>query len=104
MNENWYQRSSWDDDAHIDFYKNYRLATKEIQEEAILTQAKLLANNLDETILKAAESLLLLWIADHFDKQKAKGVYELTIDVCKKMGDIERANQFENYLKSLKRR
>jgi hypothetical protein len=104
MNINWYQRSTWDDKAHLDFYKNYRLATKEVQEKAILTQAKLLAYNLDETILKAAESLLLLWIADHFDKKKAKEVYELTIDVCKKMGDLERANQFENYLKNLKRR
>jgi len=104
MSENWYQRSTWNDDAHLDFYKNYKLASKEVQEKSLIIQAHLLSENLDETVLKAAESLLLLWIANHFDREKAKDVYQLTIKVCKKMGDIDRANQFESYLKSLKRR
>ncbi len=104
MSENWYQRSSWGDEAHIEFYQNYKAADKELQEKAIVTQAKLLSKNSDETVLKAAESLLLLWIANHFDRKKAKEIYELTIVVCKKMGDIERANQFESYLKSLRHR
>ena len=104
MSENWYQRSSWGDDAHIEFYRNYKAADKLLQEKAIITQAKLLSKNSDETVLKAAESLLLLWIADHFDRKKAHEIYELTIVVCKKMGDIDRANQFESYLKSLRHR
>lgn len=103
MSDNWYKRSSWSDDAHLEFYSNYRKVSKEEQEKAILSQAKLLSTNKDATVLKAAESLLLLWIADHFDKKKAKEVYELTIEVCKRMGDIDRANQFEAYLKSLRR-
>ncbi len=104
MSINWYNRSAWSDEAHIDFYKNYKLAPKEEQEKALIIQARLLSENKDATVLKAAESLLLLWIANHFDREKAKDVYQLTIKVCKSMGDIDRANQFESYLKSLKRR
>lgn len=100
---NWYQNEKWSDEIHKEFYQNYRQAEASTQAKALIKQAEILSENLDQHILKAAESLLLLWVSQHFSREGAPPVYRLIIKVSKRMGDVERATQFERYLNDLRR-
>ncbi|WP_421750403.1 hypothetical protein [Croceimicrobium sp.] len=95
---NWYQHLNWDDEAHQDFYQHYRQAEAEKQELALLHQAELLSKHLDNTTLKAAESLLILWMSQHFNTENAARVYELMQAICTRIGDHDRAKDFKNKL------
>lgn len=97
----WYQHKNWDEETHSNFYSNYRLAEKETQSIALIHQASLLCKHLDENTLKAGESLLILWMRDHFDKSKLVEVYSLMATICHRIGDHHRARDFEAKLKSI---
>lgn len=96
---NWFQNKNWSDESHLEFYQNYRLADSETQAKALITQAELLCKHLDGNTLKAAESLLILWMKDHFDKETARKVYELMANICHRIGDHKRAHDFERKIK-----
>lgn len=90
----WFHYKNWDEKSHRNFYQAYRSASKKVQAEALVKQAEILSLHLDETTLKAAESLLILWIKDHFSKEKAAVVYGLLSDICQRIGDHNRAKEF----------
>lgn len=98
----WYENRSWNDEIHTQFYRDYRNADDSEKPIALVRQAELLSESLDQHILKAAESLLLLWVSQHFKKADAQPVYKLIIKVSKRMGDVDRATQFERYLNDLR--
>lgn len=98
----WYKQEKWDEEAHQLFYAKYKTVDPEQQSMALITQAKILSNSHDNVVLKAAESLLLLWVSHHYDKKKVPEVYELIKDLCHKMGDLDRARHFESQLKILR--
>ncbi len=91
----WYSNKNWDEQTHGEFYKNYREASPELQAKALIKQADLLSRHLDNSTLKAAESLLILWIKDHFNKEDASEVYSLMATICQRIGDHHRAQEFE---------
>ncbi len=97
----WYEHKHWNESKHREFYNAYRLAEPALQSKALIAQAVLLCKHLDETTLKAAESLLILWMRDHFNKKKAKKVYELLADICHRIGDHKRAQDFESKSRNL---
>lgn len=97
----WYQHQNWDDEIHLNFYQRYRAASAEEQELALITQAELLSKHLDNSTLKAAESLLILWMSSHFNSTNAAKVYELMQDICSRIGDHDRAREFKRKLEKL---
>ena len=97
----WYQHQNWDDEIHRIFYQTYRDAPSEEQETALLTQAELLSKHLDNSTLKAAESLLILWMSSHFNSKNASRVYGLMQDICSRIGDHDRAKEFKRKLEKL---
>lgn len=99
--EHWYSFKNWGDEEHQQFYQHYREADAETQEKAILHQASLLSKHLDNTTLKAAESLLILWLSKHFNPKKAAEVYQLMSTICSRIGDHHRAKEFQEKLKNL---
>lgn len=98
----WYQHQTWDEDIHREFYDTYKKADKETQAKALIEQADILSDSSNNNTLKAAESLLLLWVSEHYDKYKVADVYELIMKLCQNMGDQERARDFESKLKALR--
>ncbi len=98
----WYQNQNWDDELHQQFYKNYREADPILQEKALIEQAALLSKHLDNTTLKAAESLLILWMSRHFNNQNAAKVYALMQDICSRIGDHHRAQEFKLKLEKIR--
>lgn len=99
---NWYEKKHWDDEAHRTFYEKYKTASPKEQATALIIQARILSHSENNEVLKAAESLLLLWVSSHYEKEKIAEVYELIKDLCHKMGDQERARIFESQLRALK--
>ncbi len=97
----WYQNKNWNDDLHRNFYEAYRNADPQTQENALIEQASLLSKHLDNTTLKAAESLLILWMSRHYNKQRAAEVYTLMQAICVRIGDHDRAQQFKAKLEGL---
>lgn len=97
----WYQNQNWSDELHREFYERYKSAAPDLQEKALIEQATLLCKHLDNTTLKAAESLLILWISRHYNKANAAQVYELMQDICSRIGDHERAAEFKKKRASL---
>lgn len=99
--EAWYLAKNWDNEQHQSFYHHYRKAEPELQEKALLEQAALLAKHLDHNTLKAAESLLILWMSRHFNPQNAPTVYQLMQDICSRIGDHHRAQEFKLKLEKI---
>lgn len=97
----WYQHQNWDETIHGEFYAAYREAEPQTQEKALIHQAELLSKHLDNGTLKAAESLLILWMSRHFNKANAAQVYELMQDICSRIGDHDRAREFKRKLEKL---
>ena len=97
----WYQHLNWDDEAHQNFYQHYRKADHQEQELALLQQAEVLSKHLDNTTLKAAESLLILWMSQHFNQGNAAQVYELMQAICTRIGDHDRAKDFKEKLDTI---
>lgn len=91
----WFQNPYWNDELHRAFYEHYKVADPELQERALIEQASLLSKHLDNTTLKAAESLLILWISRHYNKDNAPLVYSLMQDICTRIGDHDRAAEFK---------
>jgi hypothetical protein len=102
VEKQWFEQEKWDDQIHREFYDRYNQSDPETQKKALLVQTKILAESRIGFQLKADESLLLLSLSLHYDKKEVKSVYELVIKICKRMGDLERAHQFESYLKDLR--
>ena len=94
----WYQHKNWSDEAHLEFYQNYREADLETQSIALIEQARLLCKHLDQGTLKAGESLLILWMRDHYQKDQINEVNQMMATICHRIGDHERARDFEQKL------
>jgi len=97
----WYQNQNWSDEIHNQFYAQYRQASPETQAAALIAQAELLSKHLDNSTLKAAESLLILWMSRHFEKDKSPVVYRLMQEICNRIGDHDRAKEFERKLEQI---
>lgn len=97
----WYQHQNWDDQIHAEFYDAYRQASPAVRAIALVEQAELLSKHLDNTTLKAAESLLILWMSRHYSNADARKVYLLLKDICSRIGDHERSKEFQRKLENL---
>jgi hypothetical protein len=102
MSSSWYLQTIWDEERHREFYEHYRNADALAQEKALISQAELLTKHLDEVTLKAAESLLILWMSNNFNSSSAPRVYGLLHDIYNRIGDHERAKEFAHKLKQLR--
>lgn len=99
--EDWYIQKDWDEEAHRRFYDQYAKASPEKKAKALLSQASILSESEDQMHLKAAESLLLLWMAKHFTESASQHVFELIAEVSRKLGNYHQQEQFLQKIRNL---
>ncbi len=85
----WFENTFWNDEIHQLFYKQYQKAPPALQETALIAQAKTLIQSINQDALKAAESLLLLWHARHFNTAREAEVEALIEKVSLKLKKLE---------------
>lgn len=100
----WYEHPYWDEETHREFFAQYRKAPPEVKGIGLIKQAEMLSDHLQDEVLKAAESLLTLWITKHFQEEQKIRVYQCLTKVYRRLGNKERAAYFNEELKTLARK